>query len=76
MQFIIDCAAVLNALQLCKYLRKLIPQCLENSGIALHHYILVGKPPGDIVLLRQPGELHIAFDLSIRLWRYPERPSY
>lgn len=49
-----------------------IPQRLENSEIALHYYILVGESPGDIVLLGQPGELHIAFDLSILLRRYPE----
>ena len=39
----------------------------------MHHYILVGKPPGDIVLLGQPGKLHIAFDLIVFLRRYSKR---
>ena len=63
---------VFKALQFQKHFGKLIPQRLENSGIALHYHILVGEPPGDVVLLGQPGELHIAFELSILLRRYPE----
>ena len=35
-------------------------------------YILAGQAAGDVVLLRQPGELDKGFDLRIFLRRYPE----
>ena len=66
-QLVVHAAARFNAPQLAQYSGKLVAQCFVNPRIALYYHVLASQAAGDVVLLRQPRELHIAFDLSALL---------
>ncbi len=72
-QFIIHPAPGLHAPQLPQDGGELVTQGLVDPGIALHYNVPVQQPPGDVVLLGQPGQADGNLNLFVFLRGHPER---